>query len=230
MRKIREVLRLKFDFDLSERQISKSTQASRRTIAEYLRRFAESGIAWPLPADLADTTLEAKLFPPKPSLPDALRPVPNWQLTHQEMRRPDVTLFLLWQEYKASHPDGFRYSWFCEHYRAWAGRLDAVMRQEHRAGEKCFVNYAGQTIPVTDRGTGEIQQAQIFVGVMGASNYTFAEATWSQTLPDWIGSHVRMLSYFGAAPWVLVPDNLKSGVTRACRPELTPSPSGRKRA
>ena len=225
MRKIRKVLRLKFDLDLPERQIAKSAQASRSTIAEYLRRFAEARIAWPLPSDLADATLEAKLFPPKPALPDALRPVPDWPLIHLEMRKKGVTLFLLWQEHKACHPEGFRYSWFCNHYRAWAGRLDAVMRQEHRAGEKCFVDYAGQTMPVTDRYTGEILQAQIFVGVMGASNYTYCDATWSQSLPDWIGSHVRMLNDFGAAPEILVPDNLKSGVARTCRyePELNPS-------
>lgn len=224
MRKIREVLRLKFDLDLPERQIAKSAQASRSTIAEYLRRFAESGIAWPLPSDLADTTLEARLFPPKPALPDAQRPVPDWSLIHLEMRKKGVTLFLLWQEHKACHPEGFRYSWFCNHYRAWAGRLDVVMRQEHRAGEKCFVDYAGQTMPVTDRHTGEILQAQIFVGVLGASNYTYAEATWTQSLPDWIGSHVRMLEDFGAAPEILVPDNLKSGVARTCRyePDLNP--------
>ena len=225
MRKIREVLRLKFDLDLTERQIAQSAQASRSTIAEYLRRFAEAGIAWPLPSDLADTALEARLFPPKPALPDAQRPVPDWSLIHLEMRKKGVTLFLLWQEHKACHPEGFRYSWFCNHYRAWAGRLDAVMRQEHRAGEKCFVDYAGQTMPVTDRHTGEILQAQIFVGVLGASNYTYCDATWSQSLPDWIGSHIRMLEDFGAAPEILVPDNLKSGVVRTCRyePELNPS-------
>lgn len=225
MRKIREALRLKFELDLTERQIAQSIQVSRSTIADYVRRFVESGIAWPLPSDLADTLLEAKLFPPKPALPDAQRPVPDWVLIHQELRKKGVTLFLLWQEHKSIHPDGFRYSWFCNHYRAWAGRLDAVMRQEHLAGEKCFVDYAGHTMPVTDRNTGEIRQAQIFVGVMGASNYTYCEATWSQSLPDWIGSHIRMLAHFGAAPFVLVPDNLKSGVTRACRyePDLNPS-------
>ena len=225
MRKIREALRLKFELDLTERQIAQSIQVSRSTIADYVQRFVESGIAWPLPSDLADTVLEAKLFPPKPTLPDAQRPVPDWVLIHQELRKKGVTLFLRWQEHKSIHPDGFRYSWFCNHYRVWAGRLDAVMRQEHLAGEKCFVDYAGQTMPVTDRHTGEIKQAQIFVGVMGASNYTYCEATWSQSLPDWIGSHIRMLAHFGVAPAVLVPDNLKSGVTRACRyePDLNPS-------
>ena len=134
-------------------------------------------------------------------------------------------MFLLWQEYKVSQPDGFLYSWFCDNYRGWAGKLDAVMRQEHLAGEKCFVDYCGKTMPITDRNTGEIRQAQIFVGVMGASNYTYAEATLSQTLPDWIGSHIRMLEYFGAGPEILVPDNLKSGVSKTCRYEPDTNPS-----
>ena len=225
MRKTREVLRLKFELDLSDRQISKSTQVSRSTISDYLRRFAVSGLLWPLPADMSDADIDARLFPPKPSLPDALRPAPDWAVVNREMRRKGVTLFLLWQEYKAGQPEGFLYSWFCDHYREWAGKLDAVMRQEHPAGEKCFVDYCGQTMPVTDRHTGEIRQAQIFVGVMGASNYTYAEATFSQTLPDWIGSHIRMLEYFGAAPEILVPDNLKSGVSKTCRYEPDTNPS-----
>jgi len=225
MRKIREVLRLKFELDLSVRQISKSTQVSRPTVTDYLHRFAMSGLPWPLPAELADADIDARLFRTKPVLPAALRPAPDWAQVNQEMRRKGVTLFLLWQEYKAGQPDGFLYSWFCVRYREWAGKLDAVMRQEHLAGEKCFVDYCGHTMSVTDRDTGEIRQAQIFVGVMGASNYTYAEATLSQTLPDWIGSHIRMLEYFGAAPEILVSDNLKSGVSKTCRYEPDTNPS-----
>ena len=225
MRKIREVLRLKFELDLSVRQISMSTQVSRPTVTDYLRRFAMSGLPWPLPPELADADIDAQLFPPKPSLPDALRSVPDWARVNHEMRRKGVTLFLLWQEYKEGQPDGFLYSWFCVRYREWLGKLDAVMRQEHLAGEKCFVDYCGPTMPVTNRDTGEILRAQIFVGVMGASNYTYAEATFSQTLPDWIGSHIRMLEYFGAAPEILVPDNLKSGVSKTCRYEPDTNPS-----
>lgn len=225
MRKIREVLRLKFECSLSERQISKSVAASRKAVSGYLSRFAITGLAWPLPSGLTDSLLEARLFPPKPIVPDALRPAPNWSQTHQEMRKRGVTLQLLWQEYKLTQPDGFNYSWFCRHYREWAGKLDVVMRQEHLAGEKCFVDYAGQTVPITDRHSGEVEQAQIFVAVLGASNYTYVEATWSQGLPDWIGSHVRMLKHFGAAPQILVPDNLKSGVIKSGRyePGLNPS-------
>lgn len=225
MRKIREVLRLKFELDLSVRQISMSTQVSRPTVTDYLRRFAMSDLPWPLPVLLTDADIDARLFPPKPSLPDALRSLPDWARVNQEMRRKGVTLFLLWQEYKEGQPDGFLYSWFCVRYREWLGKLDAVMRQEHLAGEKCFVDYCGPTMPVTNRDTGEILRAQIFVGVMGASNYTYAEATFSQTLPDWIGSHIRMLEYFGAAPEILVPDNLKSGVSKTCRYEPDTNPS-----
>ena len=130
-----------------------------------------------------------------------------------------MTLELLWDEYKAAHPDGYQYSTFCQHYRRWRSRLDVVMRQDHRAGEKLFVDYAGQTAAVIDRHTREVKEAQLFVAVMGASNYTFAEATWSQGLSDWIGSHVRTMAYFGAAPEIVVPDNLKTGVTKAHRYE-----------
>ena len=225
MRNIREILRLKFEGNLSDRQIAKSTQVSRSTISDYLRRFAISGLTWPLSTEVTDTTIDALLFPTKSANPDALRPIPDWAVVNCEMRRKGVTLFLLWQEYKAIYPEGFLYSWYCDHYREWAGKLDAVMRQEHIAGEKCFVDYCGKTLPLTDRYTGEIRQAQVFVGLMGASNYTFAEATYSQTLPDWIGSHIRMFDYFGAVPLIIVPDNLKSGVSKTCRyePEINPS-------
>jgi len=225
MRKTREILRLKFDLDLSDRQISKSTQVARSTISDYVRRFAVAGLSWPLPAEMSEVDINARLFPPKLLSVDVLRASPNWDEVNREMRRKGVTLLLLWQEYKANQPEGFNYSWFCESYGKWACKLDAVMRQEHLAGEKCFVDYCGKTMSVTDRHTGEIRQAQIFVGVMGASNYTYAEATWSQTLPDWIGSHLRMLEYFGAVPEILVPDNLKSGVSKTCRyePDINPS-------
>ena len=141
------------------------------------------------------------------------------------MKRKGVTLFLLWEEYKEIHPDGYQYSWFCEQYQRWTAKLDLVMRQDHRAGEKMFVDYAGQTVPIIDRGTGEIRQAQIFVAVLGASNYTFAEATWSQSLPDWINSHVRAFSFFQGVPEVVIPDNLKTGITKASRyePDLNPT-------
>jgi transposase len=136
-----------------------------------------------------------------------------------------VTLFLLWQEYRAANPDGYQYSWFCEHFRAWQGRLDVVMRQDHRAGEKLFVDYAGQTVPVIDASTGEIREAQIFVAVLGVSNYTYAEATWTQSLPDWIGAHTRCFSFLGGVPELVVPDNLLSGVSKAHRYEPDTNPT-----
>ena len=191
MRKIKEVLRLKWERRLSNRQIAAACGVSRPTVSEYLRRLAEANLSWPLPENLDEAHLEQRLFPPSPDLPAEVRGLPDWHQIHEELKGKYVTLFLLWQEYRQANPEGYQYSWFCEHYRAWQGKLDLVMRQDHRAGEKLFVDYAGQTVPVIDRTTGEIHEAQIFVAVMGASNYTYAEATWSQKLPDWIGSLLR---------------------------------------
>ena len=217
MRKVTEVLRLKWANGFSERKIARSCGMARSTVAEYLRRAKEAGLTWPLPEGLDDASLERQLFPPACALPGEKRPVPVWADTHRDMKRKGVTLFLLWQEYKELYPDGFQYSQFCYRYRDWQGKLDIVMRQEHRAGEKLFVDYAGQTVPVIDRTTGEEHQAQIFVAVLGASNYTYAEATWTQTLPDWCASHMRALKFIDGCPAILVPDNLKSGVTKAHR-------------
>ncbi len=152
-------------------------------------------------------------------MPASERGVPDWAHVHCELKRKGVTLYLLWEEYRVQNPQGYRYSWFCQHYRAWAGKVDVVMRQQHRAGEKLFVDYAGQTQGVIDRATGEVREAQIFVAVLGASNYTYAEATWTQSLSDWIGSHERAFRYLGGVSEIVVPDNLKSGTDRAHRYE-----------
>jgi transposase len=225
MRKIKDILRLNGACQLSHRQIAGSCGVARSTVAETLRRAAAAGLTWPLPENLTDPELEARLYPATPEPTPTSRPVPDWATVHQELTRPGVTLTLLWQEYRAAHPDGYQYSRFCDHYRAWLTTLDRCLRQEHRAGEKLFVDYAGQTVPVRDRHTGAVREAQIFVAVLGASNYTYAEATWTQTLPDWIASHVRAFAYVGGSPQILVPDNLKSGVTKACRyePDLNPT-------
>jgi transposase len=216
MRKIRELLRLKFELSLSDRKIARSLDISRSTVAECLRRAAGAGIAWPLPVDLDDAALEAQLYPTKPALPEV--PLPDFAHMQRELSRPGVTRWLLWQEYKTQHPEGLQYSAFCDHYRLYcAAAASPVMRFEHRAGEKCFVDYAGQTAGVIDRLTGEVREAQIFVAVLGCSNYTFAEATWTQALPDWLGSHVHALEFFGGVPGAFVPDNLKSGVHRPHR-------------
>jgi len=225
MRQIREVLRQKWGLGLSNRQVAGGCGISRPTVAEYGKRAEAAGLSWPLPVDLDDAELERKLFPPAVAIPAGQRAVPDWSVVNQEFKRQGVTLQLLWDEYKAANPDGFQYSWFCDSYRRWLGKVDVVMRQTHRAGEKLFVDYAGQTVPVIDPKTGEVLDAQIFVAALGASNYTYAEATWTQRLPDWIGSHVRAFNYLGSVPAIVVPDNLKSAVHLAHRyePELNPT-------
>ena len=172
MRKIREILRLKWSCGLSHRQIAQSCGVARPTVTEYVQRAEAAGLSWPLPAELDDSALERLLFPALASSRLLPRALPDWAWVHQELKRKGVTLFLLWQEYKAVSPEGYGYTWFCTHYQAWAQKLDVVMRQEHRAGEKLFVDYAGQTVPVQDPVTGTLRQAQIFVAVLGASSYT----------------------------------------------------------
>jgi len=224
MRKIKDVLRLHFDRDLSARQIGLSLKISHNTASEYLRRAQVANLSWPLPPSLSDSELENLLFPSLP--PSSVkRPEPNWADVHIERKRRSVTLLLLWDEYKAQHPDGLQYSCFCARYRAFVGKLKPSMRQVHVAGEKAFIDYAGQTIPIQDPFSGEVREAQIFVAVLGASNFTFAEATWTQSLPDWIGSHVRTFTFLGGVPHLLVPDNLRSGVNKACRyePDINPT-------
>ena len=225
MRKIEEVLRLKWQEQRSAREIARSVGIGRTTVAQYLARAAAEGLSWPLPAGLDAAALERRLFgDPEQKLPGQ-RVAPDWQEVHRELRGQGVTLALLWEEYQERHPDGWQYSQFCAHYRDWRGRLDIVMRQSHRAGEKLFVDYAGNTAGVIERTTGAVRQAQVFVAVLGASNYTYAEATWSQQLPDWIGAQVRALAFFGGVPEVIVPDNLRSAVTKAHRyePDLNPT-------
>jgi transposase len=156
------------------------------------------------------------LFPPPAAVAPERRVPPNWPALHRELKKPGVTLSLLWEEYRSTHPEGYSYSRVCDLYRAWKGRLNPTMRQAHVAGEKMFVDYAGATVEVIDGLTGEIRDAQIFVATLGASSYTYAEASWTQSLPDWIGSHGRAFFYFGGVPAQVVPDNLKSAVVKAC--------------
>ncbi len=177
MRKIREVLRLKYELNRSNREIGMSCGIGSSTVGDYIQRVRNAGLAWPLPEELNDNTLEQLLFPP-PTPRNSSRLFPDFHEVHKELQaRKDVTLNLLWEEYKERNPEGYQYSWFCHKYRDWAARLDVVMRHEHRAGEKMFVDYAGQTVNVIDRETGEIHKTQIFVAVLGASSYTYAEAT-----------------------------------------------------
>ena len=216
MRRVREILRLKHECGATDRAIARSLSVARSTVALTLERVAAAGLRWPLPATLTDRVLEAMLYAGHGSQQGARRKAePDWAYVHHELRRPSVTLMLLWEEYRQREPGGYRYSRWCGLYRAWEGRLSPTMRQAHPAGERMFVDYAGQTVDLIDGRTGEIRAAQIFVAAMGASNYTYAEATLTQTLPDWIGSHVRALAFMGGVPAQLVPDNPKVGVDRA---------------
>jgi transposase len=223
MRKIKEILRLKWDHGLAARQIAHSLSISHSTVLDLLGRFQQSGLPWPLP-DIDDDALEAKLYPGNPA-PAQKRPEADMAYIHQELQRKGVTLQLLWLEYKKAHPDGLQYSQFCDHYRLWRGKVDVVMRQTHRGGERMQLDFVGPTVPVVNQKTGEVQQAQIFVAVLPASNYTYAEAVWSQDLRSWISLHCHAFEFFQGVPEMLVPDNVRAGVTRACRydPDLNPT-------
>jgi transposase len=218
MRKIRELLRLRWEQHLPQRVIGRSLRLSQGAVSEYLSRARRADLSWPLPDELDDARLEALLFPPAPNVPTEQRPVPDWAVVHSELRRPNVTLSLLWEEYRGGMGarDGFGYSWFCDLYREWVGRLKPTLRQVHTAGERVFVDFAGHTMEVIDGATGEIHRAEVFVGVLGASSYVFAQATWTQSLPDWIVAHVAMLAFIGGVPQQIVSDNLRAGITRAC--------------
>ena len=223
VRKIREVLRLKAEARLSDRQIAAVIGSARSTVQECLRRAREAGVSWPLPPECDEEELHARLY--RRSAAPPRYPTPDFAAIHAELARKGVTRMLLWQEYKARHPDGCQYSAFCRDYDAWLGRQDAVMRFEHTPGERLFVDYAGQTMAIVDRHSGAVQEAQVFVAALGASHYTYVEATLTQTVADWLGAHVRAFEYFGGVTELVVIDNLKSGVQRACRyePDLNPS-------
>jgi transposase len=217
MRKTREILRLHFESHLVPGQIGSICKVSRSTVQRCLERLKAAGLSWPLPAELDDAALERRLYPPLPVMSSEQRCLPDCAAIHKELKsRKNVTLQLLWEEYKQANPLGYAYSWYCELYREWQRQLDVVLRHEHRAGEKTFVDYAGQTVPVTDPKSGEVRQAQVFVAVLGASNYTYAEATWTQNLWDWIHSHVRAFEFLAGTSRLVVPDNLKSGVKTPC--------------
>ena len=226
MRNIREVLRLRLAANLSLRQISASTKTSLGAIQKLVARAEELSLTWPLPVELDDTALAKLFYPQADATVSDRHHVPDWACVHQELKRKGMTKQLLWEEYTEQFPNRcYSYSQFCDLYRQWSKRQKRSMRQTHKAGEKCFVDYCGQTVPIVNGSTGEIREAQIFVGVLGASNYTYAEATFSQSLPDWLGSHTRMLAFFGGCPTMIVPDNLRSGVSRACRYDRDLNPS-----
>ena len=221
--KIKEVLRL-HSLGLKQRQIARSCSISPSTVSDYLQAAAKAKLSWPEVGEWDDDKLEHTLWGDRPKpVPRRQHPAPDFAVIHQELQsHSHATLQLIWEEYRVAQPDGYGYSRFCDLYRQWLKKRDVVLRQQHRAGEKLFVDYAGDTIPVYDGGPGEARRAAIFVAVLGASSYTYAEATWTQGLNDWIGSHLRTFEFMGGLPAVVVPDNLRAGVSRACRyePEL----------
>ena len=225
MRKINEVLRLKWEKGFSVRQIAKSCDIARSTVKDYLDRAQLNGLNWPLPEHLDDAAVEHLLFPLAAQIDTDKRLMPSMEYIHRELKKKRVTLQLLWYEYKRANPDGYQYSQFCERYHQWRNKLDVCLRQSYRAGEKLFVDYAGQTIPVADSFSGKTREAYLFVATLGASNYTFAWASFSQDLPSWISAHVRALDYFSAVPEIIIPDNLLSGVTKPCyyEPDINPT-------
>lgn len=224
MRKTTEVLRLAAQ-GMSQRQIAAGAGVGKTTVAEYLARAAKAGISWPLPEGMDPEALDAALFPAE--VAGRCRPVPEWREVHRQLkdRRHHVTLRLLWVEWKADHPDGWNYSQFCHHYRAWLGTRDVVMRLSYAGGERMFVDFSGDKARYVDPATGEVIDAEVFVSVLGASGLIYAEATRGQDLDSWLSAHIHAWSAYGGVAAVTVPDNLKSGVTKACwyDPEVNPS-------
>jgi transposase len=217
MRVVREVLRLTFA-GVSKREVARRTGLASSTVRATIARFQSLGLIWPLPETVTDSDLEAKIYKSAGKKQGHRRIIePDWASLHREMKRKHVTLSILWDEYIEAHPEGYRYSRFCELYRSWEGRISVTMRQAHLGGDKLFVDYAGDTASVViDRLTGEIRKAQIFVAVLGASSFTYAEATWTQSLADWIGAHARAFEAIGGVTRLLVPDNTKTAIIKAC--------------
>ena len=217
MRKIREILRLRHEQGLSHREIAQACFIGAGTVSRYLHKMAERGLGWPLPTELDNAVLEAQLFRRPAAAHDRVRP--DCAYIHRELKRDGVTLQLLWEEYAQVHPQGYRRTQFCAIYQQWARRLRPSMRQVHRAGEKAFLDFSGKRPTLIDGRTGEARRVELFVAVLGASSFTYAEATATQQLPDWVGAHTRMVEYFGGTTTLWVPDQLKSAITRPCRYE-----------
>ena len=227
MRKIKEVLRLRFELGLGQRAIARACSISQSTVHEYLSKTAAAGMVWPLQEQWDEPSLERELFGDR-LLPQRLpkQVLPDFSALHRELQQhPHLTLQLAWEEYREKNPEGYGYSRYCELYGRWRRKQDVVLRQEHKAGEKGFVDWAGAKIPLQDPVTGEVWQASLFVMVLGASSYTYAEATRDQQMAAWLGAHIQAFEYFGGVPRLLVPDNTKTGVNRACRydPDLNPT-------
>ena len=222
MRMIKEVLRLHHSSGLSQKQITKALGCSRGAVAEYLHRAQVAGLSWPLPDDLDDVQIERRLFPPRTSTKS--RPQPDFNYIHTELKKKGVTLIQLWAEYREDHPDGYGQSQFCELYGRFAKSLNLVMRQEHKAGHKAFSDFAGKTLFITNPCTGEVTPVFLFVCTLGASSFTFADLFWNQSTESWCNGHAAAFSYFNGCPEIVVPDNPKPVVTKACpyEPDINP--------
>jgi transposase len=222
MRKTLEILRLKWELRLSNRLAARSAGVSPATVVNVVRRATAAGVTtYARAREVGEAELEAALYPESAGVDAIARPEPDCAWIHRERSRPGVTLQLLHLEYLEAHPGGYQYTAFCDRYREFLKRRGLVMRQHHVAGDKMFVDYSGQNPTLVDATTGEVIEVELFVAVLGASSYTYAEATYTQKVPDFIGSHVRAFAFFGGVARAMVPDNLKSGVTRACFYEPT---------
>jgi len=223
MKKIRELVRLRLDRQASVRQIAAACNIGRTTVSDYLSRLEASGLTWPAAGELGEDELMAALFPPERA--PQTRPHPDWAEVRRELSRKGVTLKLLWLEYLRAQPEGYSYSRFARLYRRWASTMDLRMLQPHKAGEKLFVDWAGQTLNIVDAKTGQVREAHVFVAAMGSSQYVFARLYESEQLKWWLAGHVEAFEFLGALPEIVVPDNLKTGVEKACRyePALNPS-------
>lgn len=219
-----ELLRLRLCARLSVRQIARSLQLSVGVVAKYVQRAEALNLTWPLPEAMNEQALMNALQPPRQTA-SAPCDEPDFANLQQELKRKGMTLQLLWEEYAETHDNPYSYSRFTVLYRQWSQHQKLSMRQVHVAGDKLFVDYCGPTLAVVNPDTGEVRRAQVFVAVLGASSYTYAEATWTQSRRDWLGSHVRAFEFFGGVPNAVVPDNLKSAVSKPCRydPQLNPA-------
>jgi transposase len=226
MRKIKDILRLRYEVKLSYRDIAQALSIGYGTVVDYLKRAEVAGLAWPIPEELGERELGRLLFPTQARTGQRRFTEPDYLAIHEELKKKGVTKQLLWQEYRQQHPhDGYSYAQFCHRFLEWQGRQKRSMRQIHLAGEKLFVDYCGPTMPVVNPDTGEMRYAQIFVAVLGASNYTFACASWTQKQADWLNAHVKAFEFLGGVPEIVVPDNLKSAVRKVNRydPDINPA-------
>jgi len=218
MRKTREILRLRYTANPGLRAIARSCRVSTTTVKRTLAAAETVALTWPLPADLSDSALEQQLFGDRQSGVSAGGPQPDWERVSLELKKKHVTLLLLWEEYRRNHPDGFGYSHWCDLYARWGKtHVEPVLRQECRAGEALFVDWAGSTVPYMEN--GKEREAHVFVAVLGGSDLVFADVFTDERLPSWIRAHVEAFTFLGGVPETVVPDNPKTAVTAACRYE-----------